>query len=272
MSSSSSVNPYRPPSATVADVREPGAATQFGVPAAKVDAGRGANWIGEGWTLFKVAPSMWILALLILAGIEILLGLIPILGNIASTLIGPIFIVGILTFAHGIAQGEEADVGKLFVGFKEKLGTLIAVAALYIVMIVGVIVVGAIVTLPLLGGANLFNAASPEQAMQALMEGVGVAGVLIAMLAIFALTVPVVAAYWFAPGLVFYADMGAVAAMKQSFSACLRNWLPFLVYGILASLVILLGALALVIGLFVALPVLMASYYVMFRDLFGQKI
>jgi uncharacterized membrane protein len=215
MSSSSSVNPYRPPSATVADVRDPGAAAQFGVPAAKVAAGRGANWIGEGWTLFKIAPSMWIVALLILAGIEIVLGLIPILGNIASMLIGPIFMVGVLTFAHGIAQGEEADVGKLFVGFKEKLGTLIAVAALYIVMIVAVIAVGAIVALPLLGGANLFNAASPEQAMQALMEGVGVAGVLIAMLAIFALTVPVVAAYWFAPGLVFYADMGAVAAMKQ---------------------------------------------------------
>jgi hypothetical protein len=57
------------------------------------------------------------------------------------------------------------------------------------------------------------------------------------------------AAGW--PGLVFYTDMGAVAAMKQSFWACLRNWLPFLVYGILASLVILRGALALVIGLFV---------------------
>ena len=66
---------------------------------------------------------MWIVALLILAGIEIVLGLIPILGNIASMLIGPIFMVGVLTFAHGIAQGEEADVGKLFVGFKEKLGT-----------------------------------------------------------------------------------------------------------------------------------------------------
>lgn len=271
MSSSSSVNPYRPPSATVADVREPGAATQFGVPAAKVNAGRGANWIGEGWTLFKVAPWMWIVALLIVAGIQIVLGVIPILGNIVSMLIGPIFMVGVLAFAHGIAQGEEADVGKLFIGFKEKLGTLIAVAGLYIVMIVAVIAVGAIVTLPLLGGANLLNAASPEQAMQALMEGVGGAGMLIAMLAIFALTLPVVAAYWFAPGLVFYADMGAVAAMKQSFSACLRNWLPFLVYGILASLVILLGALALVIGLFVALPVLMASYYAMFRDLFGQK-
>jgi uncharacterized membrane protein len=265
--SSSSVNPYRPPLATVADVRESGAATQFGVPAAKVEAGRGANWIGEGWTLFKAAPLMWIVALLILVGIQIVLGLIPLLGNIASMLIGPIFMVGVLTFGQGIAQGEGADVGKLFVGFKEKLGTLIAVAALYIVMIVAMIAVGVIVALPLWSGANLFNVASPEQAMQ----GVGMASVLIAILVIFALTLPVVAAYWFAPGLVFYADLGAVAAMKQSFSACLRNWLPLLVYGILALLVMLLGALALVIGLFVALPVLMASYYAIFRDLFDQK-
>lgn len=269
--SSLSVNPYRPPSATVADVREPGAATHFSVPAAKVDAGRGANWIGEGWTLFKAAPWMWIVALLILAGIQIVLGLIPFLGDIANMLIGPIFMVGLLNFAHGIAQGEEADIGKLFVGFKEKLGTLIAVGALYIVMIVAVIAMGAIVAVSLLGGADLFNSASPEQAMQTLMEGMDVAGVLIAILAIFALTLPVAAAYWFAPGLVFYADMGAVAAMKQSFSACLRNWLPFLLYGILALLVVLLGGLALVIGLLVALPVLMASYYATFRDLFGQK-
>ncbi|MGQ0592278.1 MAG: BPSS1780 family membrane protein [Gammaproteobacteria bacterium] len=269
--SSLSVNPYRPPSATVADVREPRAATRFSVPAAKVGAGRGANWIGEGWSLFKAAPWMWIVALLILAGIQIVLALIPFFGDLVNMLIGPIFMVGLLTFAHGIAQGEEADIGKLFVGFKDKPGTLIAVGALYIVMIVAVIAGGAIVAVPLLGGAGLFNSASPEQAMQTLMEGVGVAGVLISFLAIFALTLLAVAAYWFAPGLVLYADMGAVAAMKQSFSACLRNWLPFLVYGILALLVILLGGLALVIGLFVALPVLMASYYATFRDLFGRK-
>jgi hypothetical protein len=60
-------------------------------------------------------------------------------------------------------------------------------------------------------------------------------------------------------------------ASKVCNAACLRNWLPFLVYGILASLVILRGALALVIGLFVALPVVIAAYYAIFRDLFGQK-
>ena len=54
------------------------------------------------------------------------------------------------------------------------------------------------------------------------MEGVGGAGMPIAVLAIFALTLPVVA-HRFVPGLVLHADMGAVAAMKQNLPRCLRN-------------------------------------------------
>ncbi len=271
MPSLSTANPYRPPTATVADVRKRGAAPRFTVPAAKVGAGHGAGWIGEGWTLFKAAPWMWIVAILIFFGIQIGLSFIPILGQIVNTLIGPVLMAGLLAFAHGIAQGEEADIGKLFVGFKDKTGTLISIAALYIVMLIGVFAVGAVMAAALLGGAELFNVASPEQAMQMLVQGAGEAGFMIAMLAILGLTVPVAAAYWFAPGLVFYTDLGALAAMKQSFWACMRNWLPFLVYGILGLLITFLGALALLIGLLAALPVLMASYYAAFRDLFGHR-
>ncbi len=271
MSSISPVNPYRPPSARVADVRKPAAAARFTVPAAKVAAGHGAHWIGEGWALFKAAPWMWIAMFLVVIGIQIVLTLIPIVGDIVNVLIGPILMAGLLAFAHGIAQGEEADIGKLFVGFKEKTGTLIAVAALYVVMFIAVMLVGVVVALALLGGADLFNAQSLEQAAQVLMGGADTVTVMIIVLAITALMLPVAAAYWFAPGLVFYADLGAMAAMKESFWACVRNWLPLLVYGIVGFLVLLLGALALGIGLLVALPVLMASYYAIFRDLFGQK-
>lgn len=270
--STSPSNPYRPPSATVADIREPGEALQFGATAARVDAGRGVSWISEGWSLFKAAPLMWVVALLILFGLQAVLGMIPVLGSIASIFMGPIFMVGVLAFAHGIASGEEADLGRLFVGFKDRLGTLIAVAALYLVMILGVIVLAVVAMKVLLGGTALFSAADPGQAFQSILASGGAVAMLLMVLVMVALMMLVAAAYWYAPGLVFFADLGAGDAMKESFRACLSNWLPFLVYGIMGFLVLLLGTLALVIGLLVALPVLMASYYASFRDLFGQKV
>jgi uncharacterized membrane protein len=82
----------------------------------------------------------------------------------------------------------------------------------------------------------------------------------------------VAAAYWYAPGLVLYTDLGAAAAMKESFRTCMSNWLAFLVYGFLGLLVMIGGFLALVIGFFVvSLPLLMASYYASFRDLYGRN-
>lgn len=268
---SSPLNPYRPPEAAVTDIRDPAAEMLFRAPAAGVDAARGVSWIGEGWALFKLAPALWITALVILLGIQLLLDLLPLIGNIASMLISPLLMAGVLAFAHGLAAGEEADLGRLFVGFRAKTGALVTVALLYFVMIVAVVIVAAVAVAVLLGSASIFNAADPEAALVSLMTGAsGMMALVIALLALAAIFL-IAAAYWFAPGLVYYTDLGPVAAMKASFAACLRNWLPLLLYSIVAFLVLLGGALVLLIGLLVAVPVLMASYYACFRDLFGVR-
>lgn len=269
---SSTDNPYRPPSAVVADIRDPAAGQVFSTPGATVDAGRGAGWIGEGWALFKAAPALWIVAMLILFGLQFALGLIPILGNVAAIFLGPLFMAGVLAFGYGVARDGQADLGALFVGFREKTGTLVMVGVLYFLLFLGLIVVFLGAAFFLVGGAAVFAAGAPEQVMNSIMAGGGLMAILLLVLAFFAFGMLVAAAYWFAPGLVLYTDLGAWAAMKESFSACLRNWLPFLVYGILAFLVLLGGMVILFVGMFLlSLPVLMASYYASFRDIFGQK-
>lgn len=269
---SSTDNPYRPPSAVVADVRDPAAAQVFATPGATVDAGRGAGWIGEGWALFKAAPALWIVAMLILFGLQFALGLIPVLGNLAAVLLGPLFMAGVLAFGHGVARDGQADLGALFIGFREKTGALVMVGVLYFLLILGLIVVFAGAAFFLMGGAAVFAAGAPEQVMSAIMAGGGVMAILLLVLVFFAFGILVAAAYWFAPGLVLYTDLGAWPAMKESFSACMRNWLPFLVYGILAFVVLLGGMVILFVGMFLlSLPILMASYYASFRDIFAQK-
>jgi uncharacterized membrane protein len=85
-------------------------------------------------------------------------------------------------------------------------------------------------------------------------------------------------AIWFAPLLVVFNGMAPVAAMKLSFTACVANTVPFLVYGVavlvawlVLSLPAALGAAGgpLVVALFVAsIPVLICSVYMSYRDIF----
>lgn len=270
---SSSDNPYRPPSATVVDVPGPAADLAFAAPGAVVDAGRGVSWIGEGWNLFKAAPALWIVAMVIVLAINMLLGSLvgERLNSLVSVLTGPFISAGMLAFAHGIARGEPADLGKLFIGLREKTGALLGVAGIYLLMVTGLLLVFGIAAVTMVGGFAYFASAGPAGVLSA-MSGGGLMGLLLLLPLFVGLLFLVVAAYWFAPGLVLYANLDAWAAMKESFRACLRNWLPFLVYSIMGFLVLMGGMLLLVIGMFlVSLPVLMASYYSSFRDIFGQK-
>lgn len=269
---SSTDNPYRPPTATVADLPPGGGEPVFAAPGGRVDAGRGAAWIGEGWDLFKAAPLMWIVAVLILMGLQMALGAIPILGTVASILIGPFYMAGMLAFGHGIARNGEADLGNLFIGLKQKTGPLVTLALLYFLLVLGVVVVFVIGFFVMVGGVAALSSGSPESMMQGLLAGGGLMGLLAMLLAFLGVMVLVAAAYWYAPGLVLYTDLGAGAALQESFRTCMANFLPFLVYGVLAMLVSLAGLLAIILGFFlVAMPVLMASYYASFRDLYGRK-
>jgi hypothetical protein len=93
-------------------------------------------------------------------------------------------------------------------------------------------------------------------------------GFWIALLVGLGLLVPLMMAYWFAPPLVALSGLSAIAAMKLSFIACLRNMLPFLLYGLLVFLLALLAIVPFGLGLLVLGPTLMASMYVAYRDIF----
>jgi len=63
-------------------------------------------------------------------------------------------------------------------------------------------------------------------------------------------------------------DLGAVEAMKQSFTGCLRNIVPFLVYGIIGFLLAIVASIPLGLGWLVLAPVLAASIYTGYRNIY----
>lgn len=252
------VNPYAAPKAAVADATAvldadfvPGGQSR--------PASHGWSWIAEGWELFKRQPGMWIGIVLIAFVIFVAAAMIPIVGGLATTLFGPVFAAGIMIGCKALDTGKELELGHLFAGFKERTGTLVAVGALYLA---AVIVVMLVVGLMMGVGFGAMMGSDPEA-----MASMGMTMVL-AMLVMFALILPAVMAIWLAAPLVVFHEHGAVEAMKGSFSGCLKNILPFLVYSVVMFVLAVFATIPLALGWLALGPVFAASVYTSYRDIY----
>ena len=77
---------------------------------------------------------------------------------------------------------------------------------------------------------------------------------------------------WFAPALIVLHDLDAIAAMKKSFKGCMANLLPMMVYGLVATIVLLVFfTVTIGIGMLVAFPVLMLVCYTSYRDVWTDQ-
>jgi uncharacterized membrane protein len=81
---------------------------------------------------------------------------------------------------------------------------------------------------------------------------------------------PVFMAMWFAPPLVVFHQQGAVEAMKNSFFACLKNIVPFLLYSVILFVAAIVASIPFGLGWLVLGPVIAASLYTGYRDLFFE--
>ena len=258
-----SSNPYAAPKAAVADAATP-VQGNF-VPGGRgVAAARGWDWIVGGWNLFKKQPGMWIGLILVAAVIFIVMAIIPFIGSLAMMVIGPVFAGGVLLGCKALDEGGGLEIGHLFAGFKEKFGTLAAVGALYLAAVVVIsLVVG------LVFGAGMFALFAGSGGEPGAGAAAGaVLGSLLMVLVMLALMLPVVMAIWFAPALVVFNDRGAIDAMKESFAGCLKNIVPFLLYGVIMIVFNVLAAIPIFLGYLVFLPVAAASIYTSYRDIY----
>ena len=229
-----------------------------------VPPGRGLDWIAEGFALFRLSPLVWIASLLIFVCLVALLSLVPLLGAIAAMLAQPVLVGGMLLGCRALERGEELRVGHLFDGFRQNTQALLMVGVLsggayWLAGLAAVMAAGGGAGLGALGGL----AQQPDLAL-----GGALLGYLLSALVGLALSVPVAMAAWFAPALVVFANVSAPEALRASFSACMRNMLPFLLYGVVALPLSVLALAPFGLGLLVLGPVLVASVYSGYRDIF----
>jgi len=251
-------NPFQAPAARVADA----AASSGGFIAEgrRVPAGNGVTWFSRGWALFKQAPGPWIGIAVGFLLLLIVLSVIPLV-NVVVNLVVPIFVGGIMLGCKSLEEGGELRFNHLFAGFSGYAGSLLLIGLLYLAGMIAVIAVAGV-----LGAALGMGAAAADSNGWASMF-VGMAVIfLVAML----LMVPLAMAVWYAPALVVFHEVPPFQAMKTSFAVCLKNFLPFLVYGLVFVVLAVLASLPVFLGWLVLLPVMYGSIYASYKDMFTE--
>jgi uncharacterized membrane protein len=255
----STPNPYAAPKALVADAA---AAPRNFLPTGRaLPPGRGWTWIAEGFDLFRRQPGVWIAIIVIAALVFIGLALIPFLGSLAAMVLAPVFAGGLVVACREQEQGRELRIAHLFAGFRERFGTLASIGFIYLGITIAIALAVGLAT-----GAGVWTLLG-SGADPAAVAGAGLT-ILLAFLVMLALLLPVFMAMWFAPALAVFHEQGAGEAMKASFIACLRNILPFLLYGVILFLLAIVASIPFGLGWLVLGPTMAASLYTGYRDIF----
>ena len=236
------------------------------MPGRRVSAGRGMSWVAEGWRLFARAPLMWVISIVVLFIVMIVMNFVPLLGGIAFQVLQAVIWAGFIAACRSIETGGEFEIEQLLAGFRRHFGGLLLVGVIFTVLSLAIVIAWfGVAGFQILGAAM---SGDPEAVRQALLGSIimAVLGALIAA----AVAVPLLAAYWFAPALVFMHGLGPAAAMKASLRESFRNFIPFLVYGVVMLVLAIVAMIPFGLGMLVYIPLTITSAYACYRDIYTE--
>ncbi|MCP5249570.1 MAG: hypothetical protein H6942_13725 [Candidatus Accumulibacter sp.] len=218
----------------------------------------GYQWLLRGWQTFRMAPATWMGIAVAFMVFTLVISAIPFV-NLAVNLLIPVFIGGISIGCKAIEDGQDLRFTHLLAGFSSNPGGLLLIGLLYLLaMLLIAAVVGVVSALGAMVAGSRYDAASfPLLAL----------GFMTTLL----LFVPLAMAIWLAPPLVVFHRLSAAQAVKTSFFASWHNFAPFCLYGLLVVLAAVIASLPLLLGWLVVLPVLYASLYAFYRDVFFEQ-
>jgi hypothetical protein len=238
-----------------------------------VAAARGWQWLTEGFVLFQKNPLMWVMITLGLFVAYKFILFIPIIG-VAAILMMPIVLVGLMEGCRALDLGQELKPAYLLSGFTRNTAALAALGAIYLA---GNLLI--LLAITQLGGESLTQVLQFMSKQKVTPENIhlirdAVSNATFAVLVGGLLSLPLNMAYWFSPLLVYLHDMKISQAMWVSLKACLQNIMPFLIYGgilFLALMVVTPLSMAtriLDLGMWLLAPLIIPSVYTSYKDIF----
>jgi uncharacterized membrane protein len=266
-----SINPYQAPSAAVGDFMPPSDVDGELLDAPqRQPAGHGAEWFSAAWGLYRQAPWLWIGIVLVMGALFMAATLIPLAGGLVAASTFPLLWAGIMAGCDVQRRGKPLEFAHLFAGFSKRTGELLLAGVIYGVVLSLTMLIA---YMPFFGLADamMFVLGNPPQEWVESNDPTSFLMFLLATLIYLALALPAMMALWFAPALIILNGKPALTAFRLSFTACLRNILPFLIYGLLGLAFSIAASLPLFLGWLVLAPVLYISSYSAYRDIFFAR-
>ena len=224
----------------------------------KVPALRALDWIQEGWTLFLGAPRVWLFlggAIVLMFAVSEFLWLnvrtsfspsLPRSLVLALLFFGPVVLMPPATAAglqmcRLLANGNTPDLDDLIDAFRRQPCPLFQAGML------------------MLGGWLI---------IYLFYEVIrGPLALFLPTLAGFAFLL----SFWFLPALIALHGLPPFAALRAGFAACLKNALPFALFGFTMAILHFVALLPVGLGMIVLLPVVIATLYASYRDIFTES-
>lgn len=233
----------------------------------------GFKWFFDGAALFGKNPMGWILQFLTWSVLNLISA---ILFQELSKFLWPIFIAGFMWGSYALDTKNIFPVNSVFSGFTHKTKELLLLGLYYVVAFMVVFYISRLLTEFFIGDLSILDDQQkmismyagdvrPEQLEELINT---MRSLLFFSLLLLFFTMPIFMAIWFSPALVIINGVPPIEAIKLSFIACLRNMLSLLSYGIVSSIAIFIAAIPLGLGLFIVIPILFASIYISYKDIF----
>lgn len=214
----------------------------------------GSDWLKAGWEIFKSNPWIWLGIIIAMAIMVSILNRFGIAGQLASSIITPVFAGGIFLTLDKNNRGEPIKFMGLFSAFKtdnEKVQLLILGAIGIAVVIINILV------------WKLFGPRYSAQSLMSIGSYFSFAMILSMLIsAIWAMAMS------FCVPLIVLRKLDAISSLKTSFKAALANIIPMLVYFLMIFGVMLVAIIPFGLGMLIAMPVIFCANYAVFKSIF----
>jgi hypothetical protein len=237
-----------PPPAAVAGPEE-FAANCLGRPS---EINLGAAW-GRGFDV--VARNFWLTVggTFVVTICAMAVGLVPLLGTIANLLLNQVFYGGLFFFFMLLLRGQPAALGDAFAGFSRAFVPLMLLS-----LVMTLLQIAAAIPAILAFVSIAFEWAPP---------GVGILLGLVLLLPMIYLVV----SWIFAPMLVIDRGMDFWPAMELSRKMVGRHWFLVFIFLVVTAILVSLGLLALIVGIFVTMAFGAGATVALYEQLFRSE-
>jgi hypothetical protein len=234
------------------------------IKAADVRASRGAAWIAEGFKIFRGQPLQW--SGLSLGWLVITLGLfmIPLIGAVASNFLQPVFFASFALAAKKQLAGGRLEMGDLFAGFRASVRALVNIGAILLFAEIVIFALLALLGLPMAvePGDKPYTVADYVRDLDG-REWILVVGLV--------LTAIVKGSLWFTAPLIAFHGLSTMHAIRWSLYAALSNLGAMVAYGLALTVLFIAALIPWGLGLLLAFPIMAASTYAGYRDVFERE-